>query len=135
MYELYHDIHEDVDFEVIMREAPGPFASFPAKGLFYSYTFRMCFVLHCTTRFKSEPVVFIVDTGSRNTYMTEKTIQSLGYSSESYPCVVSVAGKKVNVSQSVAHFKHANILGQDYLMTHGLTLMIDYKNKTVVLKE
>lgn len=135
--DVYLDIHEDVDFDVILKDSP-KFSCFPARGIFYSYTFRVCFVLHCSTRFKSDvPVVFIVDTGSRNTHMTEKTIESLGVrvADVAYPCVVNIAGKMAKVHQSIAHFKHANILGQDYLMIHGMTLQIDYKSKQVLLKE
>ena len=136
--DVYLDIHEDVDFDKIISKAPGIFHMFPARGIFYSYTHRVCFVFYCTTRYRSDvPVVFIIDTGSRNTHMTEKTIQSLGYSTDdvAYPCVVSIAGKKSKVHLSISHFKNANILGQDYLMDNGMTFVVDYKNREITLKD
>lgn len=136
--EVYLDIHEDVDFDNIISRSPGSFGQFPAKGVFYSCTHRICFVLHCTTRYKSNvPVVFIVDTGSRNTYLTEKTIESLGYTPHdvAYPCVVNIAGKKAKVHLSISHFKNANILGQDYLLNNGMTFTVDYKSREITLKD
>lgn len=144
--DVYLDIHEDADFAKIIADAPGSFGAFPAKGVLYSYTHRVCFVLKCTTRFKSDvscgaegdvPVVFIVDTGSRNTHLTEKTIASLGYNPHdvTYPCIVDIAGKKSKVHLSIAHFKNANILGQDYLLENKMTFIVDYKNREITLKD
>ena len=76
---------------------------------------------------RSVNVIFLVDTGSPYTFIPQSTFAALGYN-DSPPRAASlcVHGVNLTVQPSHSHFKGVNVLGTDFLVRAGCSLMLDF---------
>ena len=72
-------------------------------------------------------VIFLVDTGSPYTFISQSTFVALGYN-DSLPRTASlcVHGVNMTVQPSHSHFKDVNVLGTDFLVRARCSLMLDF---------
>ena len=78
---------------------------------------------------RSLNVIFLVDTGSPYTFISQSTYEALGYS-DSLPkaAQLRVHGANITVQPSHSHFKDVNVLGTDFLVRARCSLMLDFAN-------
>jgi hypothetical protein len=116
----------------IATDFPGVF---PVVGEIYGLNKRLMVNLVCCRRAKSAQsinIVFLVDTGSPVSYLSEKAMEILvGKSANHIPqqLPVMVHSHKVitcYLSPRDKHFADVNVLGMDFLAKNMLSIAIDY---------
>jgi hypothetical protein len=107
--------------------------SFPVDGEIYGLNNRLMMNLVCRRRGRDTPaihVIFLIDTGSPVSYLSEKAMEALMGNPASHvlQLQVLVHSKQVircYVSPRDKHFADVNVLGMDFLVANGLTLKVN----------
>ena len=116
--------------------------SFPVDGEIYGPNNRLMMNLVCRRRGTNTPainVVFLIDTGSPVSYLSEKAMDVLIGNPKSHlpeQLQVLVQSQKViqcYLSPRDKHFAGVNVLGADFLVKNGLTLKANYNNNICTL--
>lgn len=109
--------------------------SFPVTGIVYGSSHRVFVPLVVKKRQKLVNLMFLVDTGSPNTYLREDSLIALGHT-EAIPSdtLVEINGIGLTVFPSRGHFANVDLLGQDFFTSWAM-LSINYKKKEVLIAE
>lgn len=75
---------------------------------------------------------FLIDTGAPHTYITDKTMERLGFDTLKLSFPLKINNINCDVRRSVRHFKERNVLGTDYF-DKEVELTYTYHNKKVIL--
>lgn len=104
---------------------------YPIKGLIMGAYSRMWIPLIVSKRNNTINAVFLYDTGSPYTHLSQHILEKLGYV-DHIPenVVVNIQGVNMNVYLSKNHFEHINLLGQDFMKLAGLDVAISYHDLT-----
>ena len=122
----------EVDYLGPAAEFPG---SFPISGFIYGNNKRLMVSLSCCRGKKnSKPVniIFLIDTGSPNTFLCEKALEALvgkpGCNIGTTMTVMIHSDTVVtcHLSPHDKHFSDVNVLGMDFLSKNLLSLSMDY---------
>jgi hypothetical protein len=131
--------------EILEVEYLGPAAefpgSFPTAGFIYGNNKRLMVSLSCCREKKnSKPIniIFLIDTGSPNTFLCEKAMEALvGLGSNiGTTMTVMIHSTKVttcHLSPHDKHFSDVNVLGMDFLSKNLLSLSMDYDSESFQL--
>jgi hypothetical protein len=135
---LISDI-KDADFQSVAQELQCPArltpvqldATFPVQGLLYGPSHRIIVPIVVQKRLDRVLVLFVLDTGSPNTYLRADTLSALGHQ-ESIPesTQVSIHGMAMTVFPSHAHFSNVDLLGADFLRAIYADLRVNYLQLT-----
>ena len=129
----------EVDYLGPAAEFP---SSFPISGKIHGNNKRLMVSLSCRREGNnSKPIniIFLIDTGSPNTFLSDKAMEALvGKSGCNIGSMMGVRihTKKViecHLSPHDKHFSNVNVLGADFLVENGLTLKANYSNKICTL--
>ncbi|KAH3770677.1 hypothetical protein DPMN_171969 [Dreissena polymorpha] len=116
--------------------------SFPQSGLIHGNNKRLMVSLSCRREGKNSKainIIFLIDTGSPNTFLSDKAMEALVGKADCYmsgPMAVMIHTKKVIVCYLSPHDKHfsdVNVLGMDFLSDNMLSLFINYGQKSFEL--
>jgi len=128
-----------VDYLGPAAEFPG---SFPTSGKIHGNNKRLMVSLSCRregNNSKSINIIFLIDTGSPNTFLSDKAMEALvgkpGCNIGSTMDVM-IHSKKVttcHLSPHDKHFSDVNVLGMDFLSDNMLSLSMDYDQKSFQL--
>lgn len=121
---------------VFRLSAADVIGSFPVTGIVYGSSHRVFVPLIVRKRRNLVNLMFLVDTGSPNTYIRKDSLIALGHT-ESIPSatLVEINGIGLTVYPSQGHFVNVDLLGQDFFISFGGMLNIDYKKKEVLMAE
>jgi hypothetical protein len=128
-----------VDYMGPAAEFPG---SFPTSGLIFGNNKRLMVSLSCCRNrndSKAINIIFLVDTGSPNTFLCEKAMEALvGKPGCNIGTMMNVMIHSDNVitchlSPHDKHFSDVNVLGMDFLSENMLSLLMNYKQKSFQL--
>jgi hypothetical protein len=124
------------EFEVSRLSAADTVGTFPVTGIVYGSSHRTFVPLVVKKRNILVHLLFLVDTGSPNTYLREDSLTALGHT-ESIPSgtLVEINGVGLTVFPSRGHFANVDLLGQDFFTSFGAMLSINYKKKEVLITE
>ncbi len=113
---------------------------FPIKGVFAPGLYRRLFVClpvrhvrKATVRGPRKNVIFLIDTGSKNSYLTPHVFNALSLSELPPLAKMDVNGFLLTVFPSGERFQGINLLGQDFFAENRLELNINYRCETVVI--
>lgn len=103
--------------------------SFPVYGIIRGPCLRMWIPLVLKKRDITINAIFLYDTGSPYTHLSERTFELLGYK-DNIPddVVVNVHGFNMIVYVSRNHFSYINLLGQDFSMCSRLQINTSFDN-------
>lgn len=117
--------------------------TFPVEGIIYGPNRRLMVNLVCRRRGEhTQPinVVFLIDTGSPVSYVSERTMGALlgDASGSNVPRQLSVmihteTTIECTLSPLNKHFADVNVLGADFLVENGLALKAKYRSKICTL--
>lgn len=116
--------------------------SFPVSGLIYGNNKRLMVSLSCCTKrnnSKAINIIFLVDTGSPNTFLSDKAMEALVGKpgcNIGTTMTVMIHSKRVtncHVSPHDKHFADVNVLGMDFLSKNLLSLSMDYDSESFQL--
>ncbi|MDX1904529.1 MAG: hypothetical protein SFU27_10260 [Thermonemataceae bacterium] len=137
---LITDINDN-DLESVGRElnvarlssAEGE-GSFPVRGIMYGGNVRMFVPLVVKKRGVKVNAIFLIDSGSPNTYLRQDTLASLGFI-ESMPFDTSahIHGYQMTVYRSRGHFENVDLLGQDFMRFARVQAHYNYKDLEISL--
>ena len=107
----------------------------PVRALLYGVFSRVMVSLVVTAprasgeAARSVNVIFLLDTGSPFTFISQRTYKALGYS-DSLPkaAQLRVHGASITVKPSHSHFVDVNVLGTDFLVRARCSLTLDFAN-------
>ena len=110
--------------------------NFPVNGIVYGSSHRVFVPLVVRKKQKLVNLVFLVETGSPNTYLREDSLIALGHT-EAIPSdtLAEINGIGLTVFPSRGHFVNVDLLGQDFFTSFGATLTINYRKKVVLIAE
>ena len=129
----------EVDYLGPAAEFPG---SFPTSGCIYGNNKRLMVSLSCCREKKnSKPIniIFLLDTGSPNTFLCEKAMETLvgnpGCNIGTTMTVMIHSDTVItcHLSPQNKHFSDVNVLGMDFLSKNLLSLSMNYKKETFQL--
>jgi hypothetical protein len=108
--------------------------SFPLIGIIYGTSNKVFVACIVKKRDIIVQVIFLIDTGSPNTYLREDSLAALGHS-DAIPSdtLVMINGVGLTVFPSRGHFSNVDLLGQDFFTSAASVLTIDYKTKEVLV--
>ena len=141
---LVKDINES-DFKLIGDEfgvhrlqTTDSAGTFPVGGVIYGSSHRIFVPLIVRKRnnVTSVLVIFLVDTASPSTYLREDTLIALGFS-ESSPSetLVKINDVGLTVFPSRGNFINVDLLGQDFFISVGALLTVNYMTKDVKITQ
>ena len=106
--------------------------SFPVDGIMFGGSTRIFIPLIVTKRKVSVVLIFLFDTGSPNSYLRTDTLSALGFT-ENIPgsTNVDIHGTSLNVHHSHGHFENVDMLGQDFMRTAGIEVVLRYSSMSV----
>ena len=109
---------------------------FPVQGIIYGACNRLFVNLVVTKRSVSRNVLFLVDPGSPNTHLREDTFEALGCT-ESTPSdmLVKINNVGLTVYLSRAHYANVDLLGQDFFVSVGAQMTINYRAKSLLIEQ
>lgn len=103
---------------------------YPVKGLIFAHC-RMWIPLIISKKNNTINAIFLYDTGSPYTHLSQHILEKLGYVDQIPDnVVVNIQGVNMNVYLSKNHFEHINLLGQDFMKLAGLDVDISYNDLT-----
>lgn len=109
---------------------------FPVYGIMRGISTRMFVPLVVSKRNLSIHVIFLIDTGSPNTYIRTDTLEKLGCQDYIPTDVnVDIQGVTLTVYPSHSHFDNVDLLGQDFMSCRNVKMVADYRRKVVLLEE
>ena len=129
----------EVDYLGPAAEFPG---SFPVNGKIHGNNKRLMVSLSCRREGKNSKainIIFFIDTGSPNTFLSEKAMEALVGKPE---CnigsimdvrIQSFKNIECHLSPHDKHFADVNVLGADFLVKNGLTLKANYSSDICTL--
>ena len=82
---------------------------------------------------KKIDVVFLVDTGSPTTFISDLTLKSLGMEFQGVPVKLNINGYNFSVEQSRDHFMDINVLGSDFMWFTNATLTVKYSQESKIV--
>ena len=136
-YETLLEIGEIMEIQYLGENIEIP--SFPVTGLIFMPNGRLMVNLVCSLDRPRINIIFMIDTGSPVTYLSQQAIQAL----VADPLVIIPKSLIVrihdgtvmicHVSPQDKHFADVNVLGMDYLSSSQLSINLNYKEKTVEL--
>ena len=111
-------------------------ATLPVHGIMRGISVHMFVPLVVSFRDTCVNVLFLIDTGSPNTYIRTDTLERLGFK-DHIPCDlnVEIQGTTLTVYLSHSHFANVDLLGQDFMTQRSVRTIADYRRKTIVLEE
>jgi hypothetical protein len=111
-------------------------ALFPVEGIIYGACNRLFVNLVVTKRSVSRNVLFLVDPGSPNTHLREDTFEALGCT-ESNPSdmLVKINNVGLTVYLSRTHYANVDLLGQDFFVSVGARMTINYRAKSLLIEQ
>ncbi|KAJ3315794.1 hypothetical protein HDV04_000001 [Boothiomyces sp. JEL0838] len=122
-------------------EFPG---SFPVNGSVEGANKRLMVNLVCKRQSRSQTnainIVFLIDTGSPVSYLSEIAIKTLIPENANIPdslkvCIQTERVIQCHLSPKDKHFADVNVLGADFLVENGITLISDYVQKLCQLTD
>ena len=111
-------------------------AVLPVRGIMRGISVRMFIPLIVSYKNISIHVIFLMDTGSPNTYLRTDTFEKLGFN-ENIPsdANVEIQGTTLTVYPSHNHFENVDLLGQDFMSLRNVRMISDYKRKTIIIED
>ena len=111
-------------------------ATLPVSGVMRGLSVRMFVPLVVSLKDISIHVIFLIDTGSPNTYLRTDTLERLGFQ-DNIPSDVNldIQGATLTIYPSHGHFNNVDLLGQDFMSMRHVRMVADYKRKTIVLEQ
>jgi hypothetical protein len=115
----------------------------PATGNIVGGNHRLMINLVCRRRSQKEVpavnIVFLVDTGSPVSYLSQPALEALIGNCESMPRMLYVLvnnehAVECHISPSGSHFEDVNVLGMDFISVNGLSLVMNWVSKTFVMQ-
>ncbi|RIA79479.1 hypothetical protein C1645_745885 [Glomus cerebriforme] len=105
------------------------------KGIVYGEFYRLICSLTVKIKEKIKFVHFIVDTGSKITYLSEDAMLAFGLSVTDPSLIIDarINNKEALVMLSTSHFSELNILGAQFLKSSGANLFTEYHNNSFTL--
>ena len=104
---------------------------YPVRGIIMGAYSRMWIPLIISKKTSKINAIFLYDTGSPYTHLSQHILEKLGYSNYIPDnVVVNIQGVNMNVYLSKNHFEHINLLGQDFMKLAGLDVAISYNDLT-----
>ena len=139
---LINDINES-DLHLIGQEVgitrlsiADSVAPFPIKGILYGDSQRIFIPAVITKKSINVHVLFLIDTGSPNTYLREDTLMTLGFTAViPSGTLVKINNVGLTVHLSRGHFANVDLLGQDFFISLGALLTVNYKRKEVIVTQ
>lgn len=124
------------EFEVSRLSQAFAVGTFPVTGVVYGSSHRIFVPLVMKKRNNLVHLLFLVDTGSPNTYLSEDSLAALGHS-DTIPSdtLVEINGVGLTVYPSRGQFSNVGLLGQDFFTSFGAMMNINYKKKVVTIAE
>ena len=111
-------------------------AVLPVYGIMRGISVRMFIPLVVSHKEASLHVIFLMDTGSPNTYLRVDTFEKLGFRENIISDAnVDVQGTTLTVYPWHSHFENVDLLGQDFMALHNVRMISDYKRKTIFLED
>lgn len=109
-------------------------AILPVQGIMRGISVRMFVPLVVGYKNAYIHVIFLIDTGSPNTYLRTDTFEKLGFK-DNIPSDVNmeIQGTTLTVYPSHSHFENVDLLGQDFMTQMNVRMVADYKRKTILL--
>ena len=116
--------------------------SYPKSGKIHGNNKRLMVSLSCRKQGKNSKainIIFLIDTGSPNTFLSEKAMEALvgkpgcNIGSIMDVGIQSLKNIECHLSPHDKHFVDVNVLGADFLVENGLTLKANYSNKICTL--
>ena len=109
-------------------------ATLPVQGIIRGISVRMFVPLVIGYKDLYIHVIFLIDTGSPNTYLRIDTFEKLGFK-DHIPSDVNmeIQGTTLTVYPSHSHFTNVDLLGQDFMTQTNIRMVADYKRKTILL--
>ena len=143
-HETLLEIGENLEIQYLgQSETESP--TYPVTGLIFLPNMRLMVNLVCSRQKRDGTnghlinVIFLINTGSPVTYLSQQAIQALiNFPAANTPRSLSIRihdGTVIlcHVSPQDKHFADVNVLGMDYLSSRQLSISLDYKKKTVKL--
>lgn len=135
---LINDINESDlqligdEFGVHRLQIVDSVGTFPVDGVIYGPSNRIFVPLTIQKRNICIVVIFLLDTLSPSTYLREDTLIALGFS-ESIPSatLVKINAIGLTIFPSRCNFINVDLLGQDFLVSVGALLTVNYPAKEV----
>ena len=117
-----------------LDETEKQYATLPVRGIMRGISVRMFVPLVVGYKDVYINIIFLIDTGSPNTYLRTDTFEKLGFK-DSIPSDVNmeIQGTTLTVYPSHSHFGNVDLLGQDFMTQMNIRMVADYKNKTILL--
>lgn len=117
-----------------LEETEKQYATFPVQGIMRGISVRMFVPLVVGYKDTFIHVIFLIDTGSPNTYLRIDTFEKLGFR-DNIPSDVNIdiQGTTLTVYPSHSHFENVDLLGQDFMTQMNIKMVADYKRKTIIL--
>jgi hypothetical protein len=113
-----------------------PETYFPVQGIIYGGCNRLFVNLVVTKRSTCLNVLFLVDPGSPNTHLREDTFAALGYTgSTPSDALVKINNLGLTVYLSRAHYSNVDLLGQDFFVSLGAKMTINYREKSLLIEQ
>jgi hypothetical protein len=128
------DIHKDIpnELQVEYLSASSEESNGDIYGIIYGGQHR----LFCATTVKYKNnikvVIFLVDTGSEMTFLSEEVLDKFGINSER-PFQVQINSRRVTVMRSHSHFKDISVRGMGFLTLYAYLYLCSC-NSNFVLK-
>ncbi len=117
-------------------------ASFPVSGHISGSNKRLMINLVCKNRplspiqeYAPINVMFLVDTSSPYTYLSEKAMKALSGKSGSAIDIRIQSKMVIECWLSQKHFSNVNVLGMDFLSQNNLSLMMNFSDLTFELRQ
>lgn len=121
-------------------EFPGVF---PVNGSVEGVNKRLMVNLVCKRQSRTSPsinVVFLINTGSPVSYLSENAFKALLPPDSNIPeslkvCIQTERVIQCHLSPQDKHFRDVNVLGADFLAEHDLSILTDYARKLCQLTD
>lgn len=108
---------------------------FPVQGFMYGDNYRSMIFLPTKIKNKTVEILYLIDTGSPYTYISQKTFDHLGYTfpTSEGQFLINSRLTLIHISPPNSHFEDINILGTNYTSKNELEVACDYKSRCVTL--
>jgi len=99
------------------------------NGIFYGISERLLLCYAVTIKNITKNVIFIFDTGSPITFLSQEACDSFGFDlSDSFKCKINTFQILARISPPKSHFNNISIIGSDYCRVTDAVVNINYKD-------
>src|SRR3954452_18964984 len=130
------DIHEEIPKILKVKYLSDSFKESDGNinGIIYGLHHRLFCATTVKYKDKMKIVIFLVDTGSVTTYISEELLDVFGvYLNPNCSKEVQINGRKTTIMPSHSHFKEINLLGMGFVIATSANLHVFSDNRSFCL--